>query len=226
MTLLLHPHQALNRLTKSPLRQALLVLFFCALSMAIGFRMGSPRHSAQESAANLQISHDTRSGPGPAATHSPSSLQHDQGSTTLLTADAHGAGTPTTHAAMDWRQVASATPASAEATTGTAKNADMVSSPNVLRPVLNRAPPSNVVIPMAFRDVNLAAVGLSASQVANIDQMRSQFTQQVGASNNTTDPQYRSRWVNAQMQLDDQLRAFLGTEMYNQYQIHAAQASR
>jgi hypothetical protein len=61
--------------------------------------------------------------------------------------------------------------------------------------------------------------------VANIDQMRSQFNQQVGATHNPSDPQYRDRWVNAQIQLDDQLRAFLGTEMFNQYQIHAAQAS-
>ena len=90
---------------------------------------------------------------------------------------------------------------------------------------MKRTPPRNVAIPVAFREVNPAAVGLSSFQVANIDQMRSQFNQQVGASNNPSDPQYRERWVNAQIQLDDQLRAFLGTEMFNQYQIHAAQVS-
>ena len=192
--------------------------------MAIGFRMGSPGQSARESPADVQTPLESRS------SLSPSIPSHDQGSRALLMADANGAANPTAHVSTDWRQVASApssssSSSSAAATSAAAKNDEVVSQPKVSRPVMKRTPPRNVAIPVAFREVNPAAVGLSSFQVANIDQMRSQFNQQVGASNNPSDPQYRERWVNAQIQLDDQLRAFLGTEMFNQYQIHAAQVS-
>lgn len=86
-------------------------------------------------------------------------------------------------------------------------------------------PAPRVLVPMIFREVGPAA-GLSGEQVATIDQMRNQFNQQVGTPGSPSDPQYRARWVNAQVEMDDQLRSYLGWEKFNQYQQHAAQAVR
>lgn len=85
-----------------------------------------------------------------------------------------------------------------------------------------RAPPAPKV-PLVFFNIDPVAVGLTSLQVADIDRMRTQFTEQVGKQA-PSDPAYRERWASAQADADEQLRAYLGWDQFNQYQIHAAQA--
>ncbi len=86
--------------------------------------------------------------------------------------------------------------------------------------VISRAP-ARISVPLVFREVDPAALGLTTLQITDIDRMRSSFTEQVGQQN-PADPTYRQRWARAQPDSDEQLRTYLGWEMFNKYQIEAA----
>ena len=79
-----------------------------------------------------------------------------------------------------------------------------------------------IMIPLVFQNINPAALGLNSTQVASINQMRSDFNTQLGVQQNPADPQYAQNWESAQAQADDRLRALLGWDQFNLYQINAA----
>lgn len=81
-----------------------------------------------------------------------------------------------------------------------------------------------IQVPLIYQNVNPAAVGLTSSQVASINQMRSQFNAQVGQQQSTTDTQYAQSWAAAQVTMDDRLRTLLGWQQFNLYQINAAKS--
>jgi hypothetical protein len=85
------------------------------------------------------------------------------------------------------------------------------------------------VYPLAFRDVNLDSLGLTAVQKEAIQQaiagIRQQFIDQIGGLNqDPSDPAYLERWRKAQPQNDDALRGWLGGKTFMAYQL-AAQAN-
>jgi hypothetical protein len=62
------------------------------------------------------------------------------------------------------------------------------------------------------------------SQTAAIDQVRQSFVSDLGGENqNPHDPGYLRRWKRAQPSADELLMALLGTELFERYQIQAAQ---
>lgn len=93
-------------------------------------------------------------------------------------------------------------------------------NPRLRTSAISRAP-ARISVPLVFREIDPAALGLTAVQIADIDRMRSSFTEQVGQQN-PADPTYRQRWASAQPESDEQLRTYLGWEMFNKYQIEAA----
>ncbi len=83
-------------------------------------------------------------------------------------------------------------------------------------PAQKATPP---VYPLAFREVNVAALGFGAAQQAAIAQVRQQFVSDLGGPNqNPSDPAYLAKWQSAQIKADDMLRGLLGHQAYMAYQ--------
>ena len=71
------------------------------------------------------------------------------------------------------------------------------------------------VYPVAFRKVNLAALGFASTQQAAIQQVQQQFLADIGGYNqDPSNPAYLARWQTAQATADDTLRGLLGTQAY------------
>ncbi|MDB6152469.1 MAG: hypothetical protein JWL90_922 [Chthoniobacteraceae bacterium] len=98
-----------------------------------------------------------------------------------------------------------------------------------------RHTPPAVRMPLAFESVELqspsrspigkpspAAPGaraLNQIQQEAVERLREGFLQEIGEAQDPADPKYLDRWVKAQPVLDERLRAELGTDLFNQYQI-------
>ncbi len=87
-------------------------------------------------------------------------------------------------------------------------------------PLRRRAPAR---LPLVFREVDPAAIGLSEQDVADIAELQKSFESQIGQQN-AHDPLYRQRWLQAQSAVDQELRSRLGWPLFNAYQIQASQA--
>lgn len=75
------------------------------------------------------------------------------------------------------------------------------------------------VYPLAFRELDPAALGFGATQQAAISQVRQQFIQDLsGTSQNPDDPAYLAKWQSAQISADNTLRGLLGNQAYMAYQ--------
>jgi hypothetical protein len=77
------------------------------------------------------------------------------------------------------------------------------------------------VMPLAFVDLGASTMTLDQQQVAIVDQVRQRFEQELGAQD-PNDPAYRQRWDTAQHNADDRLRGMLGSKVFIQYQLRAA----
>jgi hypothetical protein len=75
--------------------------------------------------------------------------------------------------------------------------------------------------PLVFDNIDPAALQLNSGQMAVIDEVREQFRQEIGVQD-TNDPTYVERWNQAQRNADDRLRGILGSRVYLQYQLQAA----
>lgn len=82
------------------------------------------------------------------------------------------------------------------------------------------ATPANPVYPLAFRQVDLAALGFGVAEKNAIDQVRQQFVNDVGGTDqNPDDPAYLARWQTAQANADDALRGALGSQAFMAFQF-------
>lgn len=77
------------------------------------------------------------------------------------------------------------------------------------------------VMPLVFGNIDPVALQLDQGQMAVINQVRQMFQDEVGAQDHN-DPTYRQRWNAAQRNADDMLRGILGSKVYVQYQLQAA----
>jgi hypothetical protein len=81
------------------------------------------------------------------------------------------------------------------------------------------APASVPAYPLAYQNMNLDAIGFSATQKAAVAQAQQQFMNDVGDPNqNPSDPASLAKWQTAQSSADDTLRALLGTQAYMAYE--------
>lgn len=72
--------------------------------------------------------------------------------------------------------------------------------------------------PVAFQPVSEGAAELTADQKAAIAQVQQQFVNDIGGPNqDPQDPAYLARWLKAQQNADDALRATLGAQGYMSY---------
>lgn len=86
-------------------------------------------------------------------------------------------------------------------------------------PRVQQQPP---VAPLVFQDVDPAGLNLSADQQQAIANIRQDFLQQIGGTNqDPNDPAYLARWQTAQPDADNQLQVTLGMDAYLDYQIKA-----
>ncbi len=80
-------------------------------------------------------------------------------------------------------------------------------------------------MPVVFQEIDPAAMKLTDTQKQVISQLRQQFIDQVGGTNqNPADPAYRARWDQAKKVTDDTLRGLLGNQFYLNYRLQAANA--
>ena len=78
-----------------------------------------------------------------------------------------------------------------------------------------------IKVPLVFVNVEPTALGLTDKELVGINRLRSSFTAAVGVQN-PADPHYADRWAEAQPSADDKLRAMLGIQRFNSYQLQAS----
>jgi hypothetical protein len=78
-------------------------------------------------------------------------------------------------------------------------------------------------LPLAFQPVNPEA--LTPSIQNKLTQLQEQFVQAIGDSQNSADPAFQNRWVNAQIQADMQYRALFGQMAFEEMQVQQAQSA-
>jgi hypothetical protein len=101
---------------------------------------------------------------------------------------------------------------------GTRGGTPEASPPAAMRNLLRAQP---LAMPLAFREVDTAALPLSPDQAAQLEQMRADFLKMIGGANqNPSDPQYMTRWRRAQNEMDLRMRTALGDNFMAQYQAH------
>jgi len=82
------------------------------------------------------------------------------------------------------------------------------------------SPVQTVSMPIVMQNVDLAALGLNNGQQQVIAEVRQNFLEQVGDTNqNPKDPVFLARWQQAQIEADTRLQATLGYQVYMRYQI-------
>ena len=78
-------------------------------------------------------------------------------------------------------------------------------------------------MPLVFRPVDLERLHLNEGQKGAIEQLREQFTAQIGGvDQDPSDPAYHERWQQAQPETDDMLRGMIGVSAYLDYELEAA----
>jgi hypothetical protein len=74
--------------------------------------------------------------------------------------------------------------------------------------------------PLVFQEVDLNALGLNESQQQVVAQIRQDFIDNVGGTNqDPNDPAYLERWQKAQPESDQMIKAMLGTRVFEDYQL-------
>jgi hypothetical protein len=92
-----------------------------------------------------------------------------------------------------------------------------------LSPTARRRQPTpvqTISMPIVMQNIDLAALGLNHDQKQVIGEVRQDFLEQVGGTNqNPKDPAFMARWQQAQVEADARLQASLGYQVYMQCQI-------
>jgi len=82
--------------------------------------------------------------------------------------------------------------------------------------------PLTPVLPLAFRPVNLASLGLTEEQIAAVEEVRQDFVNEIGGlGRDPNDADYANRWQQAQPQSDMMLKGTIGASAYMRYQLEA-----
>jgi hypothetical protein len=86
------------------------------------------------------------------------------------------------------------------------------------------APTSSPSLPLVFQNVDPASVGINGDEKSVIQDLQKQFLDEIGPEN-PSDPAYRERWMKAQPEIDDSLRAMIGNSAFQDYQAAAQNAA-
>ena len=233
----------LNRLPKHPqqmrLLQGLGMLLACLFSIGLGFQIGSSRGDAPLPLSSAASSLGNAPVAGPRATlsagmamspgTSATGLRADAPSSSFVSADQSVSSLSSSQSAAPHKSVSESLsaagavgPSGVRGASSVSDGASVAASSFESIPEEPLAP--KVQVPLIYKNVNPAAVGLSTSQVASINQMRSDFNAQVGQQQNPAAPQYAQSWASAQVAMDEKLRVLLGWQQFNLYQINAAKS--
>jgi hypothetical protein len=81
--------------------------------------------------------------------------------------------------------------------------------------------------PLVFQPVDVAALGFNDDQMEAVEQVRQQFIDAVGGTNqDPADPNYLKRWQQAQKKMDVLARGQLGGKAYMQYELAVLRAQQ
>jgi len=81
-------------------------------------------------------------------------------------------------------------------------------------------PVADAKYPVVLQPVDLTALGFNDDQMKAVEQVRLQFLDAIGGTNqDTADPNYVKRWQQAQKKMDDVARGQLGGKAYMQYEL-------
>jgi len=88
-------------------------------------------------------------------------------------------------------------------------------------------PAAVALYPLVFQPVDLAALGFNDDQVSAVEQVRQQFIDAIGGTNqNPAASDYWQRWQQAQKTVDTLIRGQLGSKAYMQYEMAVLQAQQ
>ena len=93
-----------------------------------------------------------------------------------------------------------------------------------IKPRRAATPPATppVAVPLALQEFDATAVKMAPDQLEALKQVRQLFLDKMGATPpDPHDPEAVQRWQAAQAEADDQLQAFLGSEVYQNLQLQA-----
>jgi len=83
---------------------------------------------------------------------------------------------------------------------------------------------STSALPLVFQPVDRQAFKITPEQQEVLDRLQQEFLDQIGGPNqDPNDPQYLTRWKEAEPLIDEQLKAQLGQDFFLDYQIAAGQ---
>jgi hypothetical protein len=83
---------------------------------------------------------------------------------------------------------------------------------------------STAPLPLVFQPVDPHAFKITPEQQEILDRLQQNFLDQIGGANrDPNDPQYLARWKEARPLIDEQLKAQLGQDFFQRYQLAVAQ---
>jgi len=78
------------------------------------------------------------------------------------------------------------------------------------------------VLPLVLQSLDTSTLHLNEQQIQVVQELRQQFLDEIGGPNqDPADPAYRERWLNAQPEMDDNLRGMLGSTVFQNFQLAA-----
>jgi len=87
-------------------------------------------------------------------------------------------------------------------------------------------PEAAIAVPVAFQDPAAIGMKLNADQLNALKDLQQSFLEQIGGPNqDPKNPAYRERWQKAQLAINDELKALLGTSAYETLQFEAQSAA-
>ncbi len=79
-----------------------------------------------------------------------------------------------------------------------------------------------IAMPLVFQPADLTGLHLSDGQLEAVTNLRQRFLLEIGGvDQEPNDPAYRERWEESQPALDQDLRGFIGTRAFQEYQLRA-----
>ncbi len=82
-------------------------------------------------------------------------------------------------------------------------------------------------MPLVLRKIDLSRMKLGGGQLQAITELRQSFVDALGGPNqDPNDPAYRERWLKAQPEIDEMLKAAVGINAYQEIQVQASGADQ
>ncbi len=110
---------------------------------------------------------------------------------------------------------------------GTGSSNQIASTSALSRSARHKPNGEVVTMPLVLRKIDLSRMKLGGGQLQAITELRQSFVDALGGPNqDPNDPAYRERWLKAQPEIDEMLKAAVGINAYQEIQVQASGADQ